>query len=162
MPHLSQSCKLVQGELRECIPTPHQQQPQQPTVGSQHSLPDPRPRLMSTKVAQRTGQLETSPVHFLNPDPIACLVGHSNEAQVIMDRQRMITLIYSGAQVSSISSQFCKELTLWIQSLGRLLDLEGTGDSTIPHIAFVQINLQILGIKNYNADVASYTNHNLF
>ena len=65
----------------------------------------------------------------------------------------MTTLIDSGAQVSSISSQFCKELTLQIQSLGRLLELEGTGTSTIPYIRFMEVNLQIPGIKNYNEDV---------
>ena len=73
------------------------------------------------------GQQEAAPVLFLNPDPVACLVGHSNEVPVIMDEQRVTTLINLGAQVSSINSQFCEDLTLQIQPLGRLLELEGTG-----------------------------------
>ena len=42
---------------------------------------------------------------------------------------------------------------LQIQPLGWLLELEGTGDSAIPYLGFVEVNLQILVIKNYNEDV---------
>ena len=65
----------------------------------------------------------------------------------------MTTLIDLGAQVSNISSQFCEGLNLHIQPLGRLLELEGTGGSAIPYLGYVEVNLQILGIKNYNKDV---------
>ena len=33
------------------------------------------------------------------------------------------------------------------------MELEGTGGSSIPYLRFVEVNLQILGIKNYNEDV---------
>ena len=105
------------------------------------------------KAAQRTGQLEGAPVPFLNPDPIACLVGCSNEAPVIIDGQKSTALFDSGAQVSSISFQFCEELTLHIQPLGRFLELEGTGGSVIPYLRFMEVKFQIPGIKNYNEDV---------
>ena len=72
---------------------------------------------------------------------------------MIMDGQRMTTLIDSGAQVSSISYQFCEDLALQIQPLGQLLELEGTGDSAIPYLGFMEVNLQILGIKNDHEDV---------
>ena len=62
-------------------------------------------------------------------------------------------MIDLGPQVSSISAQFCKELTLKIQPLGWLLELEGTGGAAIPYIRFVEVNLQIPGIRNYNEDV---------
>ena len=108
---------------------------QHPTVGPQHSFPDPTPRPMSMTAVQRIGiWQEAAPVPFLNPDPISCLVGCSNEAPVIMDGQRMTALIDLGAQVSSISSWFCEHLTLQIQPLGRLLELEGTGGSAIPYL----------------------------
>ena len=55
-------------------------------------------------------------------NPIAHLVGHSNEAPVIVDGQKMAALIDLGAQVSSIRSQFCKDLALQIQPLGQLLE----------------------------------------
>ena len=49
------------------------------------------------RAAQRMGQQEAASVPFLNPDPIAHLVGHSNEAPVIMDGQRATALINMGA-----------------------------------------------------------------
>ena len=55
--------------------------------------------------------------------------------------------------MSSISAQFCKELTLHIQPLGWLLELEGTGAAGIQYFRFVEVNLQIPGITNYNKDV---------
>ena len=93
MPHPRQNFKPVLGELRECGPTPHQHQPQQPTVGPQHSLPDSGPKQITMKAAQRMGWPEVTPVPFLSADPIAHLVGHSNEAPVIVAGQ--IILKYS-------------------------------------------------------------------
>ena len=105
------------------------------------------------KAAKGKGWQQVTPIPFLNPDAIACLVGHSNEAPVVIDRQEVTTLIDSGAQVSSISACFCKELTLQIQPLGQLLELEGMGDAANLYLGFVEVNLQILGIRNYNEDV---------
>ena len=105
------------------------------------------------KAAQRTGQPEVAPVPFLNPDSIAHLVACSNEAPVIVDGQRMTALVDSGAQVSSINSWFCEDLLLQIQPLGQLLELEGTWGSAIPYLGFMEVNLQIPGINNYNEDV---------
>ena len=55
--------------------------------------------------------------------------------------------------MSNISVQLCKELGLEIQPLGWLLELEGTGSAAIPYLRFVEVNLQILGIRGYNEDV---------
>ena len=72
---------------------------------------------------------------------------------MIVDGQRTTTLIDLGAQITSISSQFCEDLTLQTQPLGRLLELEGMEGSAIPYLRCVEVNLQILGIKNYNEDI---------
>ena len=72
---------------------------------------------------------------------------------MIVDGQKMTALIDLGAQVFSISSWFCNDHVLQIQPLGWLLELEGTGGSTIPYLRIVEVNLQIPGIKNYNEDV---------
>ena len=69
----------------ENVVHPHQHQPQQTTVGSQHSLPDPKPKPTILKVAQKKGWPEVTPVPFLNLDPTAQLVGCSNKAPVIVD-----------------------------------------------------------------------------
>ena len=79
------------------------------------------------KAARRKGWQQAIPVPFLNPKPIASLVGHSYEISVIIGRQEVSALIDSGTQVSSISAQFCEELTLQIQPLGQLLVLQGMG-----------------------------------
>ena len=138
------------GELRECGQTPHQQQS---TINSHHSLPDSKPRLTQMKAAKKRGWLEVTPVPFLNPDPTAHLVGCSNEALVFVDGQETTTLIDSGTQVSSVSAKFYEDLVLQIKPLGQLLGLRGTGGAAIPYLRFVEVNLQILGIRNYNEDV---------
>ena len=63
----------------------------------------------------------------------------------------MTALIDLG--VSSVSSQFCRNLALQIQPLGWLLELEGTGCVVMPYLRFMEVNLQIPGIKSYNEDV---------
>ena len=72
---------------------------------------------------------------------------------MIVNGQETTTVIDSGAQVSSVGSQFCEELALQIQPLGQLLELEGTGGAAIPYLGFLEVNFQIPGITNYNDDV---------
>ena len=155
--HMAQECPTPATALNQWVGTevmwPNPSPVQQPTAGPKHSLPIPGPRPMSMRACQRMGQQEAAPFPFLNPDPIVYLVGCSNEVPLITDGQRMTALIDYGDQVSNISSQFCEGLTLQIQPLGRLLELEGTGSSTIPYLGYVEVNLQILGIKNYNEEV---------
>ena len=105
------------------------------------------------KAVNRKGQREITPIPFLNPDPVAHLVGCANEAPVVIDGCEVTALIDSGAQVSNISAQLCKDLDLKIQPLGLLLELEGTGGAAIPYLGFVEVNLQIPGIRGYNEDV---------
>ena len=95
------------------------------------------------KAAKKKGWLEVAPVPFLNP----------NDAPVIVDGQETTALIDSCAQVSSVIAKFCEDLMLQIKPLGRLLELEGTGGAAIPYLRFAEVNLQILGNRNYNKDV---------
>ena len=44
-------------------------------------------------------------------------------------------------------------MTLKVCPLGRLLDLEGTRGSATLYLGYVEVNLQIPGIKGYNEDV---------
>ena len=101
----------------------------------------------------RKGWQQVTPIPFLNLDPIAHLIWHSNKASVIIDGQEVAALIDLGAQVSSISAQLCEGLTLQIQPLGQLLELEGMGGAAIPYLRYVEVDLQIPGIKGYNEDV---------
>ena len=43
-------------------------------------------------------------------------------------------------------------MTLEGHHLGRLLELEGTRGFAIPYLGYVEVNLQIPGIKGYNKD----------
>ena len=56
------------------------------------------------KAAKKRGWQKVTPIPFLNPDPIVCLVGHSNETPVVVDGQEVTALIDLGTQVSSISA----------------------------------------------------------
>ena len=70
-----------------------------------------------------------------------------------MDGHEVAALVDFGVQVLTISAQLCEELGLEIQPLGWLLELEGTGGAAIPYLGFVEVNLQIPGIRRYNKDV---------
>ena len=65
----------------------------------------------------------------------------------------MTALIDLGVQVSSISSGVCECVTLKVHPISRLLELEGTGGSVISYLGYVEVNLQIPGIKGYNEEV---------
>ena len=99
---------------------------QQPTVSLKHSLYDPKPKPTQVKAVNKKGWKGITPIPFLNPDPVAQLVGHANEAPVVMDGCEVAALVDLGAQVSNISAQLCKYLGLKILPLGQLLELEGT------------------------------------
>ena len=81
------------------------------------------------------------------------MVGCANEAPVVVDGCEVTALVDLGAQVSTISARFCEDLDLEIQPLGWLLELEGTGGAAIPYLGFVEVNLQIPGVRRYNEDV---------
>ena len=80
-------------------------------------------------------------------------MGHANEVPVVVDGHEVAALVDLEAQVSNISAQLCEDLGLKIQPFGWLLELEGTGGAAIPYLGFVEVNLQILGIRGYNKDV---------
>ena len=147
--HSSQNVKPGWGDQRECSQTPLQQQ----SASSQHSLSGLKPKPTQVKAVNRKGQRGIAPIPFLNPDPVAHLVGHANKAPVLIDGCKVTALIDLGAQVSNISAQLCENLDLEIQPLGQLLELEGIGGAAIPYLAFVEVNLQILRIRGYNKDV---------
>ena len=123
------------------------------TIKPKHSLCNPEPQPTQKEAGKQRGQKNIDPILFLNPDPVAQLIGHTNEALVVMDGCEVTALVDLGAQVSTISARLCKELDLEIQPLGRLLELEGTGGAAIPYLGFVEVNLQIPRVRRYNEDV---------
>ena len=65
----------------------------------------------------------------------------------------MTALFNSVAQVSSISSGLCDLLALEVHPLHRLLKVEYTGGTATPYLGYVEVNLQVPGIKGYNEDI---------
>ena len=89
---------------------------------------------------------------YHNPNPIARLIGKRNESPVIVDGVEYPGLLDSGAQILTITISQAKKMGLEIQNLESLLDIEGGGGIAIPYIGYVEVNLQIPEIKNYNED----------
>ena len=151
-PRVFNTCNAVKqgrGDPRECSQTPLKSC----AVNSKHSLCNPKPKPTQDKAVKQRGWKEITPFLFLNPDPLARLVGHANEAPVVVDGREVAALVDLGAQVLTISAQLCEKLGLKIQPFGQLLELEGTGGASIPYLRFVEVNLKILGIRRYNEDV---------
>ena len=102
---------------------------------------------------KRDKQEVTPAIPSLNPNPITHLVGWSNEAPIIIDRQKVIALINLEAQVCHMSSGVCEQMALKVHPLDRLLKLEGTGRAAILHLRYVELNLQIPCIRGYSEDI---------
>ena len=118
-------------------PNPHWHPTTTANSRLQHSLPDPKPNQPYSKWHKRKDDQRS----LLSLSLILTLL-------LIL----CATLIDLGAQVSSMNSEFCKELALQIQPLGQLLELEGTGvqpSHTLGHGG----QPPDPGISNYNEDV---------
>ena len=90
---------------------------------------------------------------YHNPDPLCQLIGPKNEVEVIVNDEQVTALVDSGAQISAVSMAFVKCHNLLIWQLQQLLDFEGFGGMGIPYIGYTQIQLQILGVKDYDKDI---------
>ena len=62
-------------------------------------------------------------------------------------------LIDSGAQVSTITDHFARELRLEVRDVGTLLNLEGTGGGEVPYSGYVEANLKIPSMPNFSRDI---------
>ena len=92
---------------------------------------------------------------YHNPDPLFRLIGESNETivEIIVENNTVKALIDSGAQVSSISDKYAKQLDLKIRKLKTLLELEPTGGGTVPYDGYVEVRMQILNVRAFDLDV---------
>ena len=64
-----------------------------------------------------------------------------------------LVLVDPGAQISTITIEFVKQLGLKIHQLDRILKFETTGGGDIPYMGYVEINLKLPEIKGFNEDV---------
>ena len=70
---------------------------------------------------------------YYNPDPLARLIGPSNEATIEIEGQKVKALLDTGANMSCIIKQFMDELELEIHSINKMFDIEGTGGGLVPY-----------------------------
>ena len=75
---------------------------------------------------------------YHNPDPLVCLIGESNETDVIVENAKVKGLVDSGAQISSISD---KLLQLEVHPLKTRLDLEPMGGGQVPYDGYVELHM---------------------
>ena len=81
------------------------------------------------------------------------MIGPKNGVEVIVNSEQVTALVDSGVQISAVSMAFVKCHNLPIWQLQQLLDFEGLGGMDIPYIGYTQIQLQILGVKDYDRDI---------
>ena len=82
---------------------------------------------------------------YYNPDPLFRLIGESNETDIQIDGNKMTALIDSGALISAITKEMTKKMKLKVQ---KLLRIEGTGGGKVPYKGYVEVLLEVPGVKN--------------
>ena len=117
-------------------------------LGKDHSV------VLSKARPKHKNKAELKSLHdcYHNPDQTARLIGKQNESPVIVDGVEYPGLLDSGAQMSNVTISQAKKMGLKIQNLEHLLDIEGGGGIAIPYMGYVEVNLQIPEIRNYNED----------
>ena len=81
------------------------------------------------------------------------LIGEANESEIILEGRVVKALIDSGAQISTITDHFARELRLEVKDVGTLLNLEGTGGGEVPYSGYVEANLKIPSMPNFSRDI---------
>ena len=90
---------------------------------------------------------------YHNPSSMVWLIGHANQAVVVVDGVEMMALVETGSQISVLTKEFCTEFGLRILPLRGLLQLEGMEGVPVPYNGYVEANLTVPGLPQYNEDV---------
>ena len=90
---------------------------------------------------------------YYNPDPLYRLIGRTNETPLEVDGHKIMGLIDSGANISSISKNFTEKLGLPFRHLDSLLEIEGSGGIEVPYLGYTEVNLKIPGVKAFDEDI---------
>ena len=101
-----------------------------------HSHPNPKSKSIIYKILRQSNL-------YHNPDPLYRLAGEINESTVLVEGKKARTLIDSGSQLTSISLAWVKKLTLYLQQLYSVLQIEGSGGSEVPYLGYVEACLRL-------------------
>ena len=90
---------------------------------------------------------------YHNPDPLLRLIGLANETTVIVEGQKFLALIDSGAQLSMMSRSLVQTLKLPIHSLNTLIEAEASGGGVISYEGYLEARLAIPGVAKMDQDL---------
>ena len=99
------------------------------------------------------GGRETSKSKYHNPDPLAQLIGRTNETEIILEGVQMKALIDTGANMSYVNKWLIEKLQLPVQSLQTVLNIEGTGGIRVPYYGIVECQLGLPELTGFQKDV---------
>ena len=71
---------------------------------------------------------------YYNPDPLLRLIGPANEATIIVEEQRFLAFIDSGAQWTTMLELLVQSLKLPVHKLNTLIEAEASGGRIISYV----------------------------
>ena len=77
------------------------------------------------------------------------LKGRVHETNIFIDNIQVTALINTGAQVSTITQDFCEQHGYNIHPLKEMFCLEGIGGFSIPYLGYIEAIVRIPPIKDY-------------
>ena len=116
------------GHMRHECSSAHNARPMQllnSRWGSNSRTSTQYPSKMENQCCPKPIKFITGP-QYHNPDAAVRLIGRANEAEVFIDIIKVMALSDTGAQVSTITQDFCEEHVYEIHPVKQMLHLEGT------------------------------------
>ena len=88
---------------------------------------------------------------YHNPSPLVWLLGHANEAMVMVEGVEIMAMVDTRSQVSTLFNRRVL-LRIWVENRG-LLHLNGTGGILILYMGYIEGNLIIPALPWFNEDM---------
>ena len=107
----------------------------------------------TSKKGERKQTKLPSRLQYYNPDPVTRLFGRANEVPVKINGVSTTSLVDTGATVTIINANFCKEHELEIHSLDGLVAIAGTGGFNVPYLGYTMATLEFPHIPHYSEEV---------
>ena len=96
---------------------------------------------------------------YYNPNPWTRILGRANETEIEIDGKISKALIDSGAMISMMSKGYCDEKGYEIQTLDKLVPIEGSEGADVPYLDDVEVRIHILGICSFKQDILMLISH---
>ena len=96
---------------------------------------------------------------YYNNNPWTRLLGRANATEIEIDGKISKAVIDSGAMILMMNKGYCDEHGYEIQSLDRLVPIEGSGGADVPYLGYVEVCIP--GIKSFDQDVLMFIGHTI-